>query len=134
MSVYIQPGRGGRVMKQIDLTGKCGSCWYFHQIEGTAYGECRKLPYGDNVYHDSKHPYFEPGRSRKKCKLYMAKSSTNADFIRAMTDEELAELLSQRGCTVIEEWHIGMCSKPCSECWLDWLKQEVKDEPGRETD
>lgn len=55
---------------------------------------------------------------------------TNADRIRAMTDEELAEILSDGCCH-------GLCDCPdnfkgmgetpsdCKACWLDWLKQEV---------
>lgn len=61
---------------------------------------------------------------------------TNADKIRQMTDEELADF-----------WPIGICPQnrscfrqgirytecpgeeipSCTDCWLDWLKQEVKD-------
>lgn len=55
---------------------------------------------------------------------------TNADKIRAMTDEELEDLLRTTGvigCSVMGDWHEGMCSKPCSECWLAWLKQEVNE-------
>lgn len=51
---------------------------------------------------------------------------TNADKIRAMTDEELVE------------WHKnlieGYCPRPasdclsdCEECWRIWLKQEVQE-------
>lgn len=39
---------------------------------------------------------------------------TNADRIRAMTNEELAAWLDDRSII------------PCKEVWLDWLKQEVK--------
>ena len=53
---------------------------------------------------------------------------TNADRIRSMTDEELAE--------VIVEWcpdrEIGKCQCTpykdlCTQCWLNWLKREVKE-------
>lgn len=64
------------------------------------------------------------------------KKKTNADRIRAMTDEELAEYLN-------EEFHVlhwcdppelkipsdsdfTICGKePCEKCTLEWLKQEV---------
>ena len=58
---------------------------------------------------------------------------TNADRIRAMTDEELAEfILSIRGhcraatigpvvCPYIENFQTD-----CNKCWCDWLKQEDK--------
>ena len=57
---------------------------------------------------------------------------TNADRIRAMTDEELASYIT--GVWYSFEELPGMCDvceshtvQKCSECWLDWLKQEVKD-------
>ena len=48
---------------------------------------------------------------------------TNADRIRAMTDEELAEYLSgiaecNRGCRLD-------CGDSCIGAWLDWLKSEA---------
>lgn len=42
------------------------------------------------------------------------KPTTNADRIRAMTDEELAE------------WIISI-TEDDTEGWLDWLKQEVSE-------
>ena len=49
---------------------------------------------------------------------------TNADRIRAMTDEELAEY--------IDSWDIMRCPMPvckhdngCVECWLEWLRSEA---------
>lgn len=51
---------------------------------------------------------------------------TNADKIRAMTDDEMAHFMEARpdACPPI-----GMlcCGKNCIDCWLDWLKQEVAD-------
>jgi hypothetical protein len=54
---------------------------------------------------------------------------TNADRIRAMSDEELAFFISSKkgSCAVggvcvprYDDWE-------CGDCWLDWLKQEVED-------
>ena len=45
---------------------------------------------------------------------------TNADRIRAMTDEELAEFISGKARTFGEEYEGYMSA-------LDWLKQEVSD-------
>ena len=42
------------------------------------------------------------------------KPQTNADRIRQMSDEELADFMSN-------------CEPCCESGWLDWLKQEVKD-------
>ena len=57
---------------------------------------------------------------------------TNADRIRSMTDEELAEWLCEHvdcgeGCP---NFHGYMCTRDCGDCevgLLDWLKQEVAD-------
>ena len=55
------------------------------------------------------------------------KKPSNADHIRAMGDEELAEWV-MRGlffprCPVIR----CPTDKDCKKCWLDWLKDEVKE-------
>ena len=49
---------------------------------------------------------------------------TNADRIRAMTDEELSETIK---CPYpgLECLHVNDDNYPCSKCKLDWLKQEV---------
>ena len=47
---------------------------------------------------------------------------TNADCIRAMTDEELAHNINDyfMGCPPVD------CEDgDCEQCWLDWLKQEA---------
>ena len=44
--------------------------------------------------------------------------TTNADRIRAMTDEELAEWIADKVADVGE-------FKQCVVEWLDWLKQET---------
>lgn len=55
---------------------------------------------------------------------------TNADCIRAYTDEQIAEMLSHFNCPASEHG----CSDcytfkgDCKQCWLDWLKQEVSDD------
>lgn len=56
---------------------------------------------------------------------------TNADHIRAMTDEELATLISENiDCGVCEDiFDMRPCNvRCCSDFWLDWLKQEVDNE------
>ena len=54
---------------------------------------------------------------------------TNADRIRSMTDEELAKMLPTKSM-----WNCppdiktrGGCPGECVPCWLNWLKQEVKE-------
>ena len=60
-----------------------------------------------------------------ECMKSMAKKpQTNADRIRSMTDEELAEALF--GCC-IEHMGVEECfhpAKACKSCVLDWLKAE----------
>ena len=55
---------------------------------------------------------------------------TNADRIRSMTDEELAEFESERMCCPPGkpgcEANNLTCDN-CEKCWLDWLKQEATD-------
>ena len=52
---------------------------------------------------------------------------TNADNLRAMSDEELAEWLAEYTDCFCGVYKNG-CSKTKETCvatWLDWLKQEV---------
>ena len=53
---------------------------------------------------------------------------TNADKIRAMSDEELANNISDYffGCPPFI-LRPSDCTKNCSDCWLEWLKQEAED-------
>ena len=66
------------------------------------------------------------------CLNYVRKPQTNADRIRAMTDEELAEFLIQDGDCPPERMYPDSCPncdrvtpKVCYDCWLDWLRQEA---------
>lgn len=60
---------------------------------------------------------------------------TNADRIRAMADEELAEKIGESiDCEVCKTMHhseSGECPcrphQSCVDFWLDWLKQEVNE-------
>jgi len=70
------------------------------------------------------------GCDMKSRGVEIVKPQTNADRIRAMTDEELASYLT--GVWYGFEETPGMCDvcdnhtvQKCSECWLDWLKQEA---------
>lgn len=58
------------------------------------------------------------------------KPMTNADRIRAMTDEELAEFIAETiDCCNCKHPRNG-CSEndeTCAACWLDWLKEEAKE-------
>lgn len=53
---------------------------------------------------------------------------TNADKIRAMSDEELAALLANtNGDFPPNTPREGLPINLCERWWLDWLKQEVQD-------
>ena len=58
---------------------------------------------------------------------------TNADRIRAMSDKEMAEFLETvNSCFCASAMNNKQC-KPWQKedkcpCWLDWLKEEVKDD------
>ena len=58
-----------------------------------------------------------------ECFKWEKKKSTNADRIRQMTDEELAEFITARqGVKYHNEHYEGTKLH-----WLDWLKEEVDD-------
>ena len=68
-----------------------------------------------------------PGR----CTAFKAEYKTNADRIRAMSDEELAEFITvaQERCDYCQLSYIeGACTETlCEDAMLKWLKQPVKD-------
>lgn len=60
------------------------------------------------------------------CLNYEPRPLTNADRIRAMTDEELAALFYRQRTTDHTCPPGGRnCQHSCEKCWLDWLKQEA---------
>ena len=69
-------------------------------------------------------------RTTTDCEDYMSHLPTNADSIRAMTDDmQLAIFFaSVSGCPYDREVALDKCeswSNACVSCWHDWLKQEV---------
>ena len=62
------------------------------------------------------------------CSEFRQRPMTNADCIRAMSDEELAEWLGDMiypECPCCPADDIGWC-EDCHERLLDWLKEEVE--------
>ena len=65
------------------------------------------------------------------CKHFKPKNETNADKIRAMSDEELAEFIP---CPHMVNWRKGnydTCIHPngkdgCKKCMLEWLRSEIE--------
>lgn len=72
----------------------------------------------------------EVGLTRQAVSLVIKKYAkpTNADRIRAMTDEELAEFIGDDPMHDIcpNNCHEDL-DRPCKVCVLDWLKQEATD-------
>lgn len=62
---------------------------------------------------------------RESCPVYGEKehrTQTNADRIRSMTDEELAEWVNYLHCPHYEDYDYP-CDD-CEKCWLEWLQAE----------
>ena len=55
---------------------------------------------------------------------------SNADQIRSMTDEKLAEFLFRKERHCPTDGNIMKCGsyETCEDCWLTWLKQEIEEE------
>lgn len=70
------------------------------------------------------------GKTIREWADLLANPQTNADRIRAMTDEELAELLisvcNRKECPPN---YVGPCRLDCDsgDCWAKWLKQEASE-------
>lgn len=78
---------------------------------------CKICQSHDNCFYESNLNFW--------CPTFKKKPPTNADRIRAMTDEELARFLFHSWNNAA--WCHGGCDGECScePCWLYWLKQEV---------
>lgn len=72
---------------------------------------------------------FEWCMEYEECGLFKQKPQTNADRIRAMTDEELAEWIEQLESPKCpcDDWFYRCEKWNCNGCWLNWLKQEAKE-------
>ena len=69
--------------------------------------------------------YFIRGECTASFCEYRRKKRTNADRIRAMSDEEMAEKIGIRPVCPVN----GDCEKmsmDCIACWLDWLQQPTE--------
>lgn len=70
----------------------------------------------------------------EKCQ-YATFPRTNADRIRAMTDEELAYFLTTRSDACEKCFFKRWCRKDpagvCTECTLSWLRAPVEESEGR---
>lgn len=56
---------------------------------------------------------------------------TNADYIRTMTNEELAVFFKSSCRAIITksyvcDYYTEWADTDCNKCWLDWLNQEIQ--------
>ena len=72
----------------------------------------------------------DPCPGYDKCKQYKPNYTTNADRIRAMSDEELAELLLDGCCgsKCDDQPQNEFGSVNCFQCRIKWLQQRAKGE------
>lgn len=67
---------------------------------------------------------------KKKNPPILKKPQTNADRIRAMSDEELAAFLDTiNACTCSYAMGKSPCGGEDCPCWLDWLKSPFQKNP-----
>ena len=52
----------------------------------------------------------------------------NAQKIRSMTDEELAELIDRETDSCAPTGDCEKMSGDCKACWLDWLQQPAEED------
>ena len=64
----------------------------------------------------------------------IGKPMTNADRIRAMSDEELAELIDRETDSCAPTGDCEKMSRDCKACWLEWLQQQSGEEDKHEDD
>ena len=77
--------------------------------------------------------YEYKGKTIREWADLIVNPKTNADLIRSMSDEELANLFDTwiRDCNCNDVPCRIFCQQGCFNCeknWLDWLKQEVEKE------
>ena len=68
----------------------------------------------------------DPCPGYDKCKRYKPNYTTNADRIRAMSDEELADVIANGVSCVLSAPHC--MDDDCTYCILKWLKQPTKED------
>lgn len=65
------------------------------------------------------------GKTIREWADLLTNPKTNADRIRAMSDEELVDWI----CGICPTSVPFDCDHGCKICWLDWLQQEVDSDP-----
>lgn len=90
--------------------------------------------YADYCFSCQDYNHYEPTESVKRKRSRIQKPKTNADRIRAMTDDELAELLDDIAESAYSEGYSKETDEPymspyppTKSAWGNWLKQEAAD-------
>ena len=71
--------------------------------------------------------YEYKGKTIREWADRIAKPKTNADRIRTMTDEELAQMFWEKASCELCKLKKQYCSDDCKGTWLEWLKEEAND-------
>jgi hypothetical protein len=101
----------------------CGNANYMRHLIGKNVGHLDLKCINCNSYFN-----FDELYKRRIGEALKPKPLTNADRIRAMSDEELAEQLSTKYCPNDSSYKQKCVEQvSCWSCWLGWLKKEVKD-------
>ena len=115
----------------------CKTCVYYppSSCDGKPCTQCEPESLFHNCY-VNKEDYITKERMDERLammhKLYPDAKQTNADRIRAMTDEELSYYLDGLAGDGCPPQMSPICNKErykCNvrKCWLEWLKQEATD-------
>lgn len=103
----------------------CGNSNYMRHLSGKGVGLLDMKCINCNSYFN-----FEELYKYRIEEAFKPKTITNADRIRSMTDEELAEFITARHysphCPV--PWCEADEATDCEQCWLGWLRKETKSE------
>lgn len=67
------------------------------------------------------------GKTIREWADLLTNQKTNADRIRAMSDEELADFLYELANFDCPENGARPCVEKCGDCWLTWLREDVKE-------
>ena len=74
------------------------------------------------------HPCYDDGKCHYKGECGHKAPLTNADRIRSMSDEEMAEFISSIPMCVGEDEDLNCEIDVCKECFLKWLQQPAEED------
>ena len=110
------------VKREVLTENICCNCRYYDGVKGVmgcapcSFGEEKKMVLWNN---QSDAIWLIPER-------FKTGTPTNADRIREMSDEEIANLFDNTCIETMGEVRCGLY-KSCYDCWLAWMKEEVSE-------